>query len=319
MATRSAHSGGKFVVYAALLCNLLIAAAKFVAASYTGSSAMLSEAVHSLVDTGNQGLLLLGMHRAQKPPDSEHPFGYGAEIFFWAFVVAILVFAAGAGVSLYEGFEKLRSPEPISDPMVNYIVLGVAFLFEGTTWILAFREFRRAQGTRRLRLFSAVRQSKDPTVFAVLFEDSAALLGLMAAFVGVFASSQFGVVWADGAASLSIAVILAGAAGMLARETKGLLIGEAARPYVVKGIREIVQARNDVLNINELRTMHLSPHEILLAISLDLEDTLTAGQAEAAVSEIETEVKHRFPEVSRIFVEVQSKREHERFAAQDDA
>ncbi|MGB6390224.1 MAG: cation diffusion facilitator family transporter, partial [Methyloceanibacter sp.] len=195
MQARNTHK----VVYAALIGNTLIAFSKFAAAAITGSSAMLSEAVHSVVDTGNQGLLLLGMKRAERPADAAHPFGYGAEIFFWAFVVAILIFAVGAGISLFEGVYKLLNPHPIERAYVNYIVLGLAFVFEGVAWVIAYREFRRAERVKRpLRFFSALQQSKDPTVFTVLFEDSAALLGLVAAFAGVAATDILGLEWADG-------------------------------------------------------------------------------------------------------------------------
>jgi len=299
--------GSHKVVYAALAANLLIAVSKFVAAWLTGSSAMLSEGIHSVVDTGNQGLLLLGMHRAKRPPDAAHPFGYGAEIFFWAFVVAILIFAVGAGISFYEGVYKLLHPHPIERPYINYIVLGIAFLFEGTTWYIAFTEFRKANDRQRpFRLFTALRQSKDPTVFTVLFEDSAALLGLLAAAFGVTGAHYFGLRWADAGASLIIAAILAGAAFMLAHETKGLLIGEAASGDVVRGIRKLVQAAPEVTHINELRTMHLAPHEILLALSVDFADGLPSQVVEQVVSRLERKIKQTYPEVTRVFIEVQA-------------
>ncbi len=294
------------VIYAALLANLLIAISKFVAAAVTGSSAMLSEGVHSVVDTGNQGLLLLGMYRSRRPADRAHPFGYGAEIFFWAFVVAILIFALGAGISFYEGIYKLLHPHPIDHPYVNYFVLGVAFIFEGVSWYVAYREFRNAQERQRpFRIFSALRQSKDPTLFTVLFEDSAALLGLLAATLGVLAAHLWHVEWADAAGSLVIAAILAGAAILLAKETKGLLIGEAAGRDVVAGIRRIVSDEADILDINELRTMHLAPHEILLALSVDFADGLSSQRVERSVSRLEREIKDSYPQVTRIFIEVQ--------------
>jgi cation diffusion facilitator family transporter len=296
------------VIYAALLANLVIAVSKFAAAAITGSSAMLSEGVHSVVDTGNQALLLLGMSRSKRPADTAHPFGYGAEIFFWAFVVAILIFAVGSGISFYEGIYKLLHPHPIEHPYVNYIVLGVAFTFEAASWVIAYREFRGAQGGERpFRMFTALRQSKDPTLFTVLFEDSAALLGLLAATLGVLAAHQWDVEWADAAASLVIAIILAGAAILLARETKGLLIGEAASRIVVAGIRKIVRNAPDILSINELRTMHLAPHEILLALSVDFADGLSSQRVEHCVSQLERQIKHRYPQVTRVFIEVQGK------------
>ena len=301
-------SDSRKVIFAALGANALIAVSKFVAASITGSSAMMSEGVHSVVDTGNQGLLLLGMRRAKRPADAAHPFGYGAEIFFWAFVVAILIFALGAGISIYEGVYKLLNPHPIERPYINYIVLGFAFVFECFAWVIAYKEFRKAQGSRRkFHLFTAVRQSKDPATFTVLFEDTAAMLGLLAAAAGVAATYELGYEWADGAASIVIGGILAGAAILLARETKGLLIGESASPAVVRGIREIIKDAPDILHINELRTMHLAPHEILLALSVDFADGISSQRVEDAVSELERRIKKSYPEVQRVFIEVQAK------------
>jgi len=296
------------VIYTALAANLLIAITKFAAAYITGSSAMMSEGVHSVVDTGNQGLLLLGMRRAKKPADAEHPFGYGAEIYFWAFVVAILIFAVGAGISFFEGVYKLLNPHPITDPYINYIVLGVAFVFEAAAWGIAYKEFRKAQNVQQPSgILAAVRQSKDPTIFTVLFEDSAAMLGLVAAAAGVAAASSLGLQWADGVASIAIAAILAGAAIMLAVETKGLLIGEAASRTVVRGIREIVSDAPEILHINELRTLHLAPREILLALSVDFADGISSEEVEAAVSQLERRIKDAYPEVQRVFIEVQAK------------
>ena len=244
----AAH-GSKKVIYAALAGNGLIAITKFFAAGYTGSSAMLSEAIHSVVDTGNQGLLLYGIKRSQRPADETHPFGYGSEIYFWSFVVAILIFGVGAGVSFYEGVQKLIHPHPISSPVVNYIVLGAAMVFEAVAWYIAYKEFGRVRGN--LGLFEAVQRSKDPTLFTVLFEDTAAMLGLIVALFGVAAAHLLGLAWADGAASVAIGVILASTAALLAYETKGLLIGEAAGRKVQLGIRRILTSSPEVNRINE--------------------------------------------------------------------
>ena len=300
--------GSKVVIYAALVGNGLIAVTKFVAAGLTGSSAMLSEGIHSLVDTGNQGLLLHGLRRASKPADREHPFGYGAELYFWAFVVAILIFAVGSGVSIYEGIHKLSDAHPIESPYINYIVLTLALIFEGVAWTIAFRAFEKARGKKSL--FSAVRQSKDPTLFTVLFEDTAAMLGLIVAFVGVFVASAFDIVWADGAASIVIGIILALTAILLAIETKGLLIGEAASPETVETIRQIVLATPTIAGMNELRTLHRGPEDILLALSVDFEDNLTAGKVEEAIQALEVAIRERFPAVGRVFIEVQSREGH---------
>ncbi len=305
-----ASQSSKKVIYAALAGNGLIAATKFGASAYTGSSAMLSEAIHSLVDTGNQFLLLLGLRRASRPADATHPFGYGAEVYFWAFVVALLVFAVGAGLSLYEGFDKLAHPHPMTDAYINYIVLGFAIVFEGVSWSVAFKEFRATKGDRGY--LEAVRESKDPTVFTVLFEDSAAMLGLLVALIGIALVDQFGLVWADAAASIVIGVILALTAAILAYECKGLLIGEAASPHIVRGVNEIVSETAGIRRINELLTLHIGPTDVLLTLSLDFTDTLTAGDVEDTISSIEQRVKQAHPEVTRVFIEAQSWRAHQR-------
>ena len=294
---------------AALVGNGLIACTKFIAAGITGSSAMLSEAIHSVVDTGNQGLLLWGMKRAAKPADERHPFGYGMELYFWTFVVAILVFAIGAGVSLYEGFSKLFDPHEIQRPMVNYVVLSVAMVFEAVAWIIAFREFRRRKGAAH-GYFEAVQLSKDPTVFTVLFEDSAAMLGLMVAMVGLLLAQWLGDPMYDALASIAIGVILSLTAAVLAYESKGLLIGEAASPEVQDGIRRLIAGERGVININEILTMHLGPQDVLLTISLDFADFMSSRDVERSISVMEERIKQKFPEVARIFIEAQSESGH---------
>jgi len=300
--------GSKLVIYAALVGNLLIAVTKFIASSITGSSAMLSEAIHSVVDTGNQGLLLWGIKRSKQPPDSNHPFGYGMELYFWTFVVAILIFAVGAGVSMYEGIHRLQAPEPIKSPIINYIVLTLAIIFEGVAWTIAFKAFNRQRGSRGM--FHAIRRSKDPTVFTVLFEDSAAMLGLIFAFIGVACSQYYGNPTFDALASIGIGLILAVTAMLLAYESKGLLIGEAASAAVIRGIREIVNRHKDVLSINEMLTMHLGPRDILLTLSLDFVDGISATRVEEVISALERDIKTRNPEITRIFIEAQSIQGH---------
>lgn len=310
-----AHPESKKVIYAALIGNSLIAVTKFAAAAFTGSSAMLSEAIHSVVDTGNQLLLLHGLRRAKRPADDYHPFGYGMELYFWTFVVAILVFAVGAGISFYEGVTKLLDPHPVTNPEINYIVLGVAMVFEAGAWWIAYKEMRRIQGRRGL--FETVRKSKDPTVFTVLFEDSAAMLGLFAAFVGIALGQALDMPELDAAASLVIAVILAGTATLLAYESKGLLIGEAASPATVGGVREIVAEAPGITAINELLTIHFGPRDVLLTLSLDFNDLLTAGEVEEAISQMERRIKTRFPQFTRVFIEAQSGEGHRRALARD--
>ena len=303
----------KKVIYAALVGNALIAVTKFVAAALTGSSAMLSEGIHSLVDTGNQLLLLYGIRRAARPADRRHPFGYGAELYFWAFVVAILIFAVGAGVSFYEGVVKIANPHPIERPAINYVVLALAMVFEAVAWTIAWRAFRATRGS--LGWFEAVRRSKDPTIFTVLFEDTAAMLGLVAAFVGVYGAVNWNLPWLDGAASIAIGVILAVAAILLAVETKGLLIGEAAAPEVEDAIRRIVLATQGIAAINEIRTLHRGPEDVLLAVSVDFEDDLTSGKVEETIQSLDRAIRERFPIIRRLFIEVQSAAGHRESAA----
>ena len=301
-------AGSKKVIYAALVGNGLIAITKFIAASITGSSAMLSEGIHSVVDTGNQGLLLYGLRRASKPADERHPFGYGAELYFWAFVVAILIFAVGSGISIYEGVQKILHPHPISSPHINYIVLALAMVFEGVAWWIAFKEFATTKGKRGW--LEAVQDSKDPSVFTVLFEDSAAMAGLIVAFIGVAGAQYTGIEALDGVASVAIGIILALTAALLAYETKGLLIGEAAAPETVSVIRKMAEALPVVHAVNEIRTLHRGPNDVLLAVSLDFENNLTAGKVEDAIHDLEIAIKQQFPVVKRIYIEVQSARDH---------
>ena len=297
-------SGPKKVIYAALLGNSAIAVIKFVAASMTGSSAMLSEAVHSVVDTCNQILLLHGLRRARRPPDAEFPFGHGKEIYFWSFVVALSVFAVGAGVSIYEGVVHILHPRPIEDPTVSYVVLGVAMVFEGAAWLFAWREFSRARGT--LGVFEAVRRGKDPSLFVVLFEDSAAMLGLVVAFAGIALSHATGLAWIDGAAAVVIGLILAATAAWLAFETKSLLIGEAAGKEVRAEIRRIATGRPGVLRLNEVLTMHMGPDFVLVNLSVEFRDGESTETIEEAVATIDAQIKAALPEVQRVFIEAET-------------
>ena len=252
----------KKVIYAALVGNALIAITKFIASVVTGSSAMLSEAIHSLVDTGNQVLLLYGIKRAAKPADKDFPFGYGKEIYFWSFIVAILIFA-----------------------------LGLAFLFEGAAWYAALHEFRKGKG--KWSYFKAVQRAKDPSIFVVLFEDSAALLGLVVAFLGVLLSQVTGILWFDGLASIIIGLILASVAIWLAIETKGLLIGESANNEVNQEIHNIAASYTGIEQVNEVLTLHMGPGFILVNISLDFVDHATAAEVEQTIAAIDQEIKAR--------------------------
>jgi len=312
-----ASGGSKRAIYAALIGNSLIAITKFAASAYTGSSAMLSEAVHSLVDTGNQVLLLYGLKRSRRPADQQHPFGYGMEEYFWAFVVAILIFGLGAGISFYEGVKRVMDPHEMGDPFVNYIVLSLAIVFEAAAWTVAFREFRKGKGKRGW--MAEIRHSKDPTKFTILFEDSAAMLGLVVALIGIGLAQYLHMPVLDGVAAIVIGVILAATAGLLAYECKGLLIGEAASPAVIASIRKTATAQEGVDSVNEVLTMHLGPEDILANLSLDFADGLSATQVEAATSRLEQAIKAEHPHVKRIFIEAQSTEAHHRAARDQQA
>lgn len=299
-------TGSKKVIYVALIGNALIAIIKFIAAAITGSSAMLSEAIHSLVDTCNQVLLLYGLKRAQRPPDKNFPFGYGKEIYFWSFIVAILIFALGAGISIYEGIIHLLHPKPITTPYINYIVIGFAMMFEGFAWYFAFKEFTKSKG--KWSYIMAVQKGKDPSILVVLFEDSAALIGLAVAFVGIFLGQVTGIVYFDGAASIIIGLILAGTATWLAYETKGLLIGESANDSIVQGIRELASGHDYVEHVNEVLTLHMGPDFILVNISLDFMDEATADEIETTVEKLDKEIKKNYLQVKRVFVEAEARK-----------
>jgi len=287
-----------------LLGNVLVAATKFVAAALTGSSAMVSEAIHSLVDTGNEVLLLYGLRRAARPPDELHPLGHGRELYFWSFIVTILIFALGAGVSMYEGIVHVIDPVPISNSAVNYVVLGLALVFEGASWGVAIKEFRAVKGKRGY--FEAVRRSKDPTMFMVLFEDTAALIGIMIALTGIAASQALRLPVLDGVASIGIGLLLAVVALFLARESKGLLIGEPADSEVVSSICAIARAQPGVERTSGLFTVHLGPDQIVAAIGVDFVDALSAADVEAIVAAVENKVRTVHPEIVLLLVKPQS-------------
>jgi len=304
------HESSFKTIIAALAGNVAIAVCKYVAAAVTGSSAMLSEAIHSTVDTGNERLLLYGLKRAARPADREHPFGYGLQLYFWTFVVAVMIFGLGAVIAFVEGLHKVRAPEPVEHPFVNYIVLGLSVVFEIGSWTVAFREFRKA--TEGRGLFAAARRSKDPTVFTVLFEDSAALLGLTAALVGLILADRLDLPVLDGVASLVIAGILAATAAFIAYESQSLLTGEAAQPETRAGIERIASGTAGVVGINEILTMHFGPREVLVALSLDFDDGIPAASVEAGVAELERRLKTEFPEIARVFVEAKGFEDHMR-------
>ena len=298
--TLTARIKDDIVLYGALAANLGIGVAKFVAAGMTGSSSMLTEGVHSVVDSGNQVLLLYGQRKAKRPADEAHPFGYGRELYFWAFVVAILIFAIGAGVSIFEGWRHIQEPEPLTSPTINYVVLAISFALEGSSWTIAVREFAKAKGD--MGWWDAIHRSKDPAGFIVLFEDSAALAGLVIAGIGIWASHAFNEPRIDGAASIAIGVILALVAVLLARESKGLLIGERADPAIIATIRRIVAAHPAIISVNHVRTIHTAPDSIFAAISADFDDAVTMGNGETMIETMEDELRAAVPTLSSIYI-----------------
>ena len=295
----------KIVVYAALFGNLAIALVKFVASYITNSSAMFSEAIHSVVDTLNEILLLYGMKKSEKPANAKHPFGYGRELYFWAFIVALMVFALGAIVSIYQGIQHILQPEVMQDPLINYIVLGLAILFEGFSWSVALKTFRKQKGN--LGHFEAFRHSKDPTTFTVLFEDTAALVGLVIALVGIFLAHQLNIPELDGAASILIGIVLAVSAWFLARETKGLLLGETADPKLREDVLNIAQQDAAVFSANGVLTEQMGAQQVIASLSLEFKDDLTSDEIEACVNRIEAQIKQLHPEIIALFVKPQTK------------
>jgi cation diffusion facilitator family transporter len=297
-------SGSKKVIYVALAANAVIATAKFIAAAITGSSAMFSEGIHTSVDTGNQLMLLLGLKKAKQPADKNHPFGYGKEIYFWCFIVAIMVFAIGAGISIYEGIHSVMDPHPIENVLISYGVLGFGILLTGVAWYFAWKEFKHIKGNRGL--FEAVHKEKNPTTFVVLFEDSAALLGLFVAIAGIGLSQWTGNPIFDGIASICIGVILGSTAAWLAYETKGLLIGESAQTPTVQGINTLAQKLDAIKNVNEVLTMHVGPEYILVTITADFDNKLNAGAIEQSVAGLTKDIKAKYPRVKRVFIEAEA-------------
>ncbi len=295
---------GKLSIYAALASNLAIAGTKFVAATMTGSSAMMSEGFHSLVDTSNELLLLYGMKRASRPPDANHPFGHGRELYFWSFIVALTVLALGAAASLYEGVSQILHPRPLDRPLINYGVLAASFGFEAVSWWIGLKAFRAGKGSQGY--VEAFRTSKDPTTFTVLFEDTAALIGVLIAAAGVAASHAFEAPRLDGFASIGIGSVLLVSSLLLARETKGLLIGESAHPRLREEILRITSNDPDVRTANGVLTVQLGPAQVIAALSVEFHDARSTTQVENCVNRIEAAIKRAQPDVIALFVKPQS-------------
>ena len=289
------------VVWVAIGANVGIAVVKFVAAAVTGSSALLSEGIHSVVDTGNEALLLVGLARSDRPPDAGHPFGHGRELYFWSLIVAVLLFGVGGGMAIYEGITHLRAPRPIEDTVWAYAVLAVAALFEGISWTIALRDLLRQRRGRTL--WTTIRASRDPSVFTVLFEDSAALIGLAAAFLGVWIGERTGDPRADGVASIVIGSVLCITALLLVRETKSLLVGEAASRPLLASIEAVAREDARVADVPRLRTMVLGRHQILLALDVRFRDGLAAQALIDAVREVAGTIRARHPDVRDVLLQ----------------
>jgi cation diffusion facilitator family transporter len=296
------EGGSRKVIYAAIVANLGIAAAKFVVAAITGSAAMMAEGIHSAVDTGNEFLLLIGERNSARAPDQRHPFGYGKELYFWALIVALSVFSLGGGFSIYHGIQALRHPEPLEDPMWNYAVLGVSALFEGYSWNVSRKELNKVRKPGA-SLWQAVHASKDASVFTVFIEDSAALIGLAIAALGIFLGHLFNNPYFDPAASVLIGLLLVGAAFTLARETGGLLVGEGIGPDATRRVRQILQDDPAILNVGELLSMQLGPDEALLTAAVQFNRGMRIDQVEAAIERLEGAVAAVYPQIRHIYFE----------------
>jgi cation diffusion facilitator family transporter len=295
-------AASKVPLYSALAANLAIAITKFIAASITGSSAMISEGIHSVVDTANEVLLLFGIHRSKRPADARRPFGYAKELYFWAFIVSILIFGIGGGISFYEGITHLRHPNLIQDPKWNYIVLGFAFLFDGISYVTAQREFTRQRAG--LPFWTAVKKSKDPSTFVVLFEDMADLLGLTVAFLGVFLGHYYQNPYFDGAASIIIGLILTAISAILLLESRSLLMGESADPQLLEQVCQVAAAHPAVVQAGWPLSMHLGPEEVVVVVPLTFRDEACSREIDAAMADIRRDIQALFPPMKQIFFDL---------------
>ncbi|HKJ42662.1 MAG TPA: cation diffusion facilitator family transporter [Sunxiuqinia sp.] len=292
-------------VYGALIANIGIAILKFIAAGFTGSSAMMSEGIHSTVDSTNELLLLLGLRRSQKSADHEHPFGYGQEIYFWSLIVSILIFALGGGMSIYEGIKHIQEPDKLTNLAWNYGVLGGAFVFEGASFLIAVRSLNKNKGIKG-SFFQRIRISKDPSLFVVIFEDGAALCGLLIAAAGIFVGSHFNLPVADGIASILIGLLLAYVAVLLTIESRNLLIGESVQSYIVDDIMKLVKEDQNVETLRRPLTMHMAPDDVLLALDVQFSHKLNSKELSHTIRRLECNIRNAYPEIKRIYIEARN-------------
>jgi cation diffusion facilitator family transporter len=306
---REGESESIAAIFAAIAGNLLIAVTKFIASYFTGSSAMLSEGIHSIVDTGNGLLMLYGLRKSKKPADEEHPFGHGRELYFWSLIVAFSVFAVGGVISIYEGILHLIDPQPMHNVVWNYAVLGSSVIFEGISWYFGWLAFDKVRHGKPI--VEAMQDSKDPTSFTVLLEDSAALTGLVIAFFGVLLGHEFGLIYFDGIASIVIGLLLCSVALFLGAETKSLLIGEAVSPETIQGIREIAESEKDVDKALKILTIYIGPDDVAATLELDFKDGISAAELRRAIRRIEMAIKEKYPRIKNVFYEAESLTENE--------
>jgi cation diffusion facilitator family transporter len=298
-------NASKLSLYGGIAANVAIAISKFVAAYFTGSSAMLSEGIHSLVDTGNSGLLLYGTAQSQRPPDAEHPFGHSKELYFWGLIVAVLIFAIGGGMSFYEGIKHIQHPEPLEDAGWNYVVLGISFLFEGIAFYLSVKALL-AQSTGGVGFIKMLRTSRDPAVFASVMENLAALIGLAVAGIGVFLGHWLNNPYFDGGASVAIGLLLMLVAIFLVGRTKGLLVGTGVDAATLANLERIARAQPQVCEIRSPLSMYLGPNDVILALDVQFTADLTSGQVASAVEHLQDAIRAEHPEVKRIFIEAKN-------------
>jgi len=294
-------NNSKLSIYSALVANLLIAVTKFIAGGFTNSSSMISEGIHSLVDTTNEGLLLFGINRSKKPADQRHPFGYGKELYFWSFIVAILIFGLGGGLSIYQGILHIRHPEPIENATWNYVVLLASILFEGISLYIAAKAFNRIRG--ELSIWAAIIHSKDPANFLVLAEDAAAVSGLLIVLICMYINQTFNIPLLDGVASLLVGVLLVFVSFILARESRSLLMGEGIAPDTKKRIKELVEIDGSVTCVKNMLSTYQSPEEIVLMLLVDFKNDLTTDEITEAISRLRETIKKEFPLVEYIFIQ----------------
>lgn len=294
-------SGSRIAVYGALAANVAIAVTKFVVAGITGSSAMVSEGIHSAVDTGNSLLLLVGTRLSEREASVEHPFGHGKELYFWGLIVAVLIFGVGGGLSAYTGIVHVLHPQPLENAFWSYIVLAAAFVFEGSSLTVALRQFLREKGSRPF--WQALRGSKDPATYTVVAEDSAALAGLVIAAIGIFIADHYALPAADGVASIVIGVLLAATAVALIHEAKGLLIGEGLRRDTLDALRALVTKDPTVRRVGRMLSMYIGPDEVLLTFDAQFDPEASASDVAAAVARLESAIRERYPRITRIYIE----------------